>query len=143
MAADIVVTAAAVEVLDVSKAEIYEGVIASAAVATVLVGTVVAFDSNGQVVLADADGAGTLKEAKGIVTAKNGKTVSILKRGRVAGFTLTNNVYGARVFISATAGALNDTITGTVAAVGQVVPISDSSATKCLYVEFSWSVPYA
>lgn len=139
--ADLVVTAAAVQVLDPSKAEIYEFVVDSNA--TITVGQVVAINSSGLLVLADADGAGTLKEAKGIVISMQGKTASVLKRGRVAGFTLTNNVYGARAYVSATAGALADAITGTVAAVGQVLSLSDSTASKCLYVEFSWSVAYA
>lgn len=104
---------------------------------TLAVGDVVYYNSSGKLVKSDASAAGTAKIA-GIVTAIQGRGVTVLKAGHVAGFGVSGLAYAAKVYLSDTAGKLADAA-GTVSVVaGVVVPISDESRTKTLYVNFNW-----
>lgn len=135
-------TAAQVAPVEPSRCEILPLV----AGAVVLTGQTIAWTAAGLAVLADADGAGTLKQGRGIALndAGIGQAVDCFKRGCLAGYNLAALSVGDPVFLGATPGTLDTVITGTVAAVAQVMPSSDSNTTptKLLWVDFSWSVPY-
>ena len=136
MAADLVVTAAQVAVVDPGAAEIYDFV----AGATITAGQAVYLASTGKVGLADANGTGT-RQFRGIALngAGAGGAVSVLKRGRVHGFTISALAYDAIAYLSDTVGALNDTASSTLTVhCGRVVALSDSDLTKVLYVEADW-----
>lgn len=132
--ADIVVTADAVAVIFPDAAEIYDFVAAAA----ITRGQAVYVNSSGKVDLADANGSGTL-QFRGIALnpAGAGQAVSVLKRGHVAGFTISQ-AYDAALYLSNTAGALADAAGGTSVNCGRVVPMSDSSLTKVVYIDADW-----
>jgi len=138
--ADITVTAAQVALIDPLKAEVYSVIAAEAITA----GQVVFFDNTGKAQLADANAAGEL-QARGIAlnAAGIGMAVDIVKRGRVAGFTLTDQAYGAPIYLSNTTGALADAAGATTVPVGSVIPLSDRDRTKALYAEFRWTADWA
>lgn len=92
--------------------------------------------SAGTVKLADGDGSGTLQFC-GIALndAGTGGAVSVLMRGAVYGFDLSGENYWGYVYVSDTAGGYADTAGSTEIRVGRVIPLSDSSLTKVLYVQ--------
>lgn len=103
-------------------------------------GQVVYRDSNGKAALADANAGGGAEMAAGIAlnACGAGGAVSVLKSGHIAGFTVSGLAYGARVYLSDTAGALADASSTTnLIPVGSVVSLSDADLTKVLYVDFS------
>jgi hypothetical protein len=68
-----------------------------------------------------------------------GQATDLLIRGHVAGFNLTNVVYGGTVYAGGTAGEYSDAPIGGTVPVGICVPLSDSDRTKVLYVKAqSW-----
>jgi hypothetical protein len=113
-------------------------------------GQAVAFNSSGKGILADSNltsSSGVAQQFRGLALEKGGtrQGVSLLKRGHVAGFDLSALAYGAKVYLSDTAGAIADTPSATKSVViGQVVPMSDSDATKILYVDatLGWTTGY-
>lgn len=133
--ADITVTADAVAVIYPAFAEIYDFI----AAASITKGQALYLDSNGKVNLADANGSGTL-QFRGIAlnAAGAGQAVSVLKKGYVAGYTVSGMAYDAIAYISNTAGALADAAGATTIHAGRVVPMSDSSLTKVLYIDADW-----
>lgn len=132
---DIVSTAAQVAPIYPDKAEIYDFVAAAAITA----GQAVYLTSSGTVNLADANGSGTL-QFRGIAlqTVGTGQGVSVLKRGHCSGFTVSSVAYDAPLYVSNTAGALADAAGGTTINAGRVVPMSDSSLTKVVYIDADW-----
>lgn len=139
--ADIAVTAVQAEPIDPSKAEIYEFI----AGATILQGQAVYMITTGKVGLADADGSAPTPQFLGIACNGGGagQAISVLKKGRIGGFAVSALTPGDRIYLSTTAGALATTQTGTMASVGRVVPMSDSTPTLVAYIEANWAVPYA
>lgn len=128
--ADITRTKAKVAVLFPDEAEIYSFIAAAAIEA----GQPLYLTTAGKVNLADANGSGT-DTFFGLALESVGANaaVSVLKRGHVAGFTLSG-AYGSAVYVSNTAGELADAAGGTSLLVGHVVPMSDPSLTKVLYI---------
>lgn len=115
-------------------AEIIDGI----AGAAVTAGQAVYWNTSGNLVLSNAGAAGTAKFA-GIAlnTVGIGQAVSVLKRGYLAGYTLTQ-AYGAKLYLSNTAGAVDDAA-GTVSVlIGAVAAMSDASRTKVAYFEATW-----
>lgn len=132
--AAIVSTEVQISILFPQRAEIYDAIAGEAITA----GQAVYFNSSGKIIKSNAGAAGTAKFA-GIAlnTAGAGQAVSVLVRGHIAGYTLSG-AYGSKAYLSDTAGALADAA-GTVSVVaGSVVPLSDASRTKVLYVNSSW-----
>jgi hypothetical protein len=139
--AAIALTAAQVEVLDPSKAEIYPFI----AAVTITAGQAVYLLTNGKVGLADADAAAPAPQFLGIALCGGGagQVIDVLKRGRVGGFTVSGLNAGAKAYLSTTAGGLDTAATGTLAPVGMVVAESSSNLTKVLYVDAIWNTLYA
>ena len=109
------------------------------AAATIAKGDLLYFTSAGLVNIADGDGSGTTAPC-GIAlnAAGTGQAVNVLKEGHVYGWTLTSVAYYAPLYMSDTAGALGDGAGSTSFIVGRVVPMSDASLTKVLYVDIKW-----
>lgn len=132
---DIAVTAAKVGLVFPNNAEVYDFIAAAAITA----GQAVYLNSDGKVDLADANGSGTLQfRGVALKSVGAGQAVSVCKRGHLYGYTVSGLAYDARVYVSNTAGALADAGGGTTVGVGRVVPLSDSSLTKVVYVEADW-----
>jgi len=134
MANEIALTAA--NIRDASPVGMAVKVNLIAAVA-ITAGQVVYMNTSGKAALADASDAGTAV-AIGVALegASIGQPVPILAQGFVAGFTLTSETYGELLFLSNTAGAVDDGGgSPTVAApIGRVWSIGDSDATKVIFV---------
>lgn len=136
--ADLVVTAARVAVCFPNHAstQIVNGV---AGVALTAGQAVAIVPATGRFILADADVVAAAQiRGLALMSAGVGGAVSILKQGMVYGFTLTALNYDVQVFLSATAGALADTAATNNIKAGRVVPLTDSDATKVLYIETDW-----
>lgn len=132
---DIALTAAKVSLIFPGIAEVYDAIAAE----SITVGQAVTFvAATGKVQVSDANAAGR-NTVHGIAlkSVGAGQAVSILKRGHLAGYTLAGN-YGSHVYVSDTAGALADAAGTASLPVGQVVPMSDASLTKVLYVDIAW-----
>lgn len=89
----------------------------------------------GKVGVADANGSGT-DTFYGIAleAAGAGGGLSVLKRGHIVGYTFAAGNYGIPYYVSNTVGEIADAAGGTSLVVGHVVPLSDNSLTKALYV---------
>lgn len=134
--ADLTSTAEQVRLVQVDNSEFYS-VIASVAITA---GQVVYFNtSTGKADLADASVAGTAT-ARGVAlrTVGAGQAVTIVKRGKVAGFDLSAQSYDDEIFLSDTAGALADAAGTVSVSCGRVVPSSETTIQKQLYVDFAW-----
>lgn len=128
---DITRTAAKIAVVFPDQAEIFSFIAGE----TILAGNPVYLDATtGKLGVADANGSGT-DTFFGIALEGGGtnQVISVLKRGHVAGYTLAGN-YGAAAYVSNTVGELADAAGGTSLLVGHIVPMSDKSLTKVLYV---------
>ena len=92
-------------------------------------------NSVGKVDLSSSAASGT-KQFAGIALnpAGPGGAVDVLFEGEIAGFTLSTVAYDGLVYISDTAGNLADAAGTATVVVGRVVPRSDSTLTKLLYV---------
>lgn len=138
MAADISVTAAQVAPVfeKFGKAEIYTGV----AAATITAGQAVyRVAATGLLNLADANTGAGDNEAQFRGIALNGggagQAIDVIAHGCVYGFDLASENYDAIMYLSDTAGALNDTANGTnTVRCGRVFPMSDADATRVLFV---------
>ena len=133
--ADITCTAAQVAAVYPDEAEIFDFVAGEAITA----GSPIYINSSGKAGVADANGSGT-DTFRGIAlrTVGAGQGVSVLKRGHIYGYTLSG-AYDSLVYVSNTAGSLADAAGSTSLIVGRVVPLSDGSLTKVLYVQASWT----
>lgn len=131
---DITVTAAKVGVTFPDKAEIFDFVAAE----TITAGQAVYVTSAGKVGVADANASGK-QQCRGIALNGGGagQAISVIKRGHVSGFTLAG-AYDSLAYLSDTAGALADAAGTMSVPVGRVVPLSDASLTKVLYVDARW-----
>lgn len=129
--ADIVVTPAKVGLVDPIKAITFMGIAATAMDA----GTPVYINTTtGKVTKADASSAGTAGVRGITVTSVGaGMAVTCLKVGALYGFTLAGD-YDAAVYLSNTEGALSDGAGTVSVVVGRIVAMTDSSATKVLWV---------
>jgi predicted RecA/RadA family phage recombinase len=128
-------TAAQVRPVLPGTAEIVDAVAGT----SITAGQAVYWNSSGNLVLSSASAAGTAKFA-GIAlnSVGSGQAVSILKKGHLAGYTLTSLAYGAKLYLSNTAGAVDDTA-GTVSVIiGAVVAMSDAARTKVAYFDADW-----
>lgn len=140
--ADLTVTAREVAVVHPQQAEVYTLLPSVAVTAGQAVYMVAA---TGRLALADANATAPAPQFKGIAlqSVSAGVAVDVLKKGTVAGFDLSSLNYGAKVYLSDTAGALNDTasVTTTVP-VGQVIGLADNDRTKVLFVDANWVTGY-
>lgn len=107
--------------------------------AAVTAGQAVYWNTSGNLVLSNAGVAGTAKFAGIALNSVGiGQAVSVLKRGYLAGYTLTALAYGAKLFLSNTAGAVDDAA-GTVSVlIGVVAAMADASRTKVAYFDATW-----
>jgi hypothetical protein len=124
------------EIFPRTYAEIYPGTAGEALSA----GDVVYEDANGRLIKASAAAAGVAAQPRGVAleTVASGQAVSVLKRGHVAGFTIPQ-AYAARLFLSNTAGKVDDAA-GTVSApIGRVVAMSDPERTKVVFIDINWA----
>ena len=133
--ADITCTAAQVAPVFPDAAEIFDFVASE----TITAGQPVYITSAGKIGVGDANGSGT-DTFRGIALNGGGagQAISVLKKGHIYGYTLSG-AYDSLVYVSNTAGSLADAAGGTSLIVGRVVPLSDSSYTKVLYVQASWA----
>lgn len=99
----------------------------------------------GDVVFLDAAGKATKTTGSAVTTcglalekAGTRQAVSVLKRGVVGGFDLSAVAYGAKIYLSDTAGKLSTTAGTTSVVVGKVIAASDPLLTKVLYLDFPW-----
>lgn len=133
--ADITVTAAQVAVVNENEAEMSTGIVASGV--TITKGQAVAINSTGYLVLADGS-TGAPNGFRGIALTGGtaGEPLTYLEEGSCYGFTLTGADYGDTIFLSNTAGALDDATGGDVAvACGRVKPLHDGATpSKVLFV---------
>lgn len=134
--ADITVTAADVRVVFAEQAE-FRNVVAAA---TITAGQLVYMNTSGKVDLCDFDAIASGKPyGIALEGAAADQALSVLKRGYLAGYNLSSQAYGARIYSSATPGALSDAAaTSTpdvIAAIGCVDALSDPSKTKVLRVD--------
>lgn len=141
--ADLTAVPAQVNLVDPEFAEVYSfiaGVALSAGQPVYLVA------ATGKLALADANATAPAPQFKGIAlqTVGAGQVVHVLKRGRVLATALGAGAlnYGAKVYLSDTVGVLADGAGTTTVTVGQVVPMADPDATKCVYVEANWTSGY-
>lgn len=113
-------------------------------------GQAVYLNSSGKVALARSNATGTTQGLVGVTThaAKSGRPVEVLIQGSLAGMGVAGLAYGATVYLSgATAGAIADTANATSTQfnvpIGRVMPMSDPSLTKVLYIDIDQSAVYA
>jgi predicted RecA/RadA family phage recombinase len=137
--AAITVTAAQVAAIFPHKAEVFPAVAGEAITA----GAPVALTTSGWV-NADANGSG-LQQVRGVAlnTAGAGQAVDILKRGHLAGATVSSLANDAIIYLSDTVGRLDDSAGTMTVRIGRVVPLSDASATKVIYVDCDWSTVWS
>jgi hypothetical protein len=131
--ADITVTAAKIAPVFPEKAEIFDGIAGVTITAGQAVYIIIA---SGKLGLADEDASAEASHVWGIALNGGGagQAISVLRRGHCGGFTLTSLAYQLPVSLSATAGALLDT-GATTNVVARIVPLSDASLTKVLFVD--------
>lgn len=118
-------------------AEIYPMIAAEA----ITRGQVVYITSAGKAGVADANASGK-QQARGVAlnAAAAGGGVDVLKEGHCAGFTISQ-AYDAQLFLSDTAGSVDDAAGTMTVPIGRVVPMSDvGTLTKVVYFEFEWNV---
>jgi hypothetical protein len=136
MANEIALTAAQVAPVFPDKAEIFDGV----ALSTITQGQPLYIDpTTGRFAPADANGSG-LQQFRGIAlnAAGAGQAVSVLKRGHAYGYTLTSMSYDDPVYLSDTVGRLSTAVGTLTVNCGRVVALSDSNATKVIYIDADW-----
>lgn len=128
--ADLALTAAQIGVVHPGQAEVYDYIAAVA----ITKGQAVYINSDGKAALVDGSAAGTAGyRGVALEAAAAEVAVSVILKGAVYGFTLSQ-AYDADIYVSDTAGALADAA-GTVSVlVGRVMPLTDSTITKVLYL---------
>lgn len=115
-----------------ATAEIVDGIAGTAITA----GDLVHWDASGRLVRSNASAAATAKFAGvALNTVVANQAVSVLKHGYLAGYGVSSLAYGAKLYLSNSAGGVED-VPGTInVVVGAVVPMSDHSRTKVAYIE--------
>ena len=129
----IAVTAAQIGLVHPTRAKVWPVKLA----ATVTAGQVLYQTSSATFNLCDTDATATDQPA-GIALEGGvaGQVISMVKEGAIYGVTLSGEAYAGLVYASGTAGGLSDS--AKVQVVGRVMPLSDPSLTKVLYVEIPW-----
>lgn len=131
--ADLTLTEAQIGMVDPSKAITIQGIAAAAITA----GTPFYINATtGKATAADASAAGTAG-VRGIATTSvgAGSPVTGLRKGGLYGFDLSGEDYDAAIYLSDTAGKLADAAGTVSVVVGRVLPLTDQSATKVLWVD--------
>lgn len=139
--ADLTLTAAQVAPVFPQLAEIYSGILA----ATVTQGQAnYLVAASGTYGVADANDSGK-EQFRGLALEGGGagQAISILKEGHVYGYDLSGMDYDDLVYLSDTAGKLADAAGTMEVVVGRVVPLTDSSLTKVLYVDANWRTQWS
>jgi hypothetical protein len=97
---------------------------ASVAGEAITAGAPCTYNATGKAVNADANGAGVLASVKGVAdrTVGTGEALTLIQEGRIDGYNLDSQAYGARLFVSDTAGALADAAGTASLPVGTVEP---------------------
>lgn len=92
--------------------------------------------SSGKYGLADANGSGK-QQFRGVFLTGGaaGQVADMLIRGYVAGYTVSGLAYDALVYLSDTAGAFADAAGTMTVRCGRVVPLTDNSLTKVLWID--------
>ena len=131
--AAITVTAASVGLVHPTRADTWPVKLA----ATVTAGQLLYINTSGSGGLCDTDDTSTdMPFGVALEGGVAGQVVSALKKGAMSGATLSSLAYGALVYASGTAGGLSTT--SKVQCVGKVVPLSDPSFTKVIYIDIPW-----
>lgn len=135
---DIALTTAQIGIIFPDRAEITDMI----ANETITAGQAVYQMATGRAALADASAAGTA-QFRGIALTGGGagQAISVLVRGHVYGFTVAGLAADALAYLSETAGALADAAPAGPAITvncGRVTTLTDSAATKVLYVVADW-----
>lgn len=143
--ADLTVTAGKVGLVDPDMAEVFSGIAAAAITA----GQVVAYDTgedDDKVYVADGND-GDLDQPIGVAlnAAAAGQAVAFVSRGRVEGFTVSAIANFTLLYLSDTAGAICTTADESTAnaAMGRVVPLSDSNLTLCVMVDIAYNTQWS
>lgn len=91
--------------------------------------------SAGKAGIADANAAGK-QQVRGIALYDTpaGKPCAILRRGYIAGYVLSGVAYDGAVYLSDTAGSLDDTAGTMTVNIGRVESLNDPDLTKVLFV---------
>lgn len=98
----------------------------------------------GKAGVADANASGK-QQVRGIAlySVAAGKPVACLRRGYIAGYVLTGVDYDAPLYLSDTAGSLDDGAGTMTVIVGRVAPLNDPDLSKVLFVDIdhlrAWS----
>lgn len=139
--ADITVTAAQVAPLYPAKADIRSYIAAE----SITAGQALYILAAGTVGVADANTAGK-QQFRGIAlnSAGAGQAVDVLHAGEVAGFSVSSLNSDALLYLSDTAGSLNDAASATMTVrVGRIVPLSDKSKTEVVRIFTQWEADWA
>jgi hypothetical protein len=134
---NISVTAAKVAVVYPTKAEIYDFI----AHEDITAGQVVYMTTSGDVGLA-ASGTSAYAQPRGVALTPGaaGQAISVLKRGHCYGYTLDGVVSpDAILYLSATAGAMATTTSGSNAQVGRATVLPDNDLTDVAYIDCRWN----
>jgi hypothetical protein len=131
--ADIALTAAKIGLVDPMKAEVYTFLAAEA----ITKGQVVYMTTSGTVGVADANAANK-QQAVGIALAAagTGQAVDVCIKGMIYGFTLADQDYDDPLYLSDTAGKLEDSAGTMTVPCGRVYPLSDKDKTKVFMAHF-------
>lgn len=116
------------------------------AAAALSAGDPVYLTTAGKVNLADANGTAPAPQFKGIAlqTVGAGQAVDVLKSGYVmaSGLGASALAYGAKVYLSDTAGKLADGAGTTSVKVGEVMALADADLTKVVWIDAQWATGY-
>jgi len=128
----ITIRTAGVNLVHSDKAEILDLIAAEAITA----GQPVYQTTAGKAGVADANASGK-QQFRGIAlkTTAAGKPCPVLKRGFIAGYALSGVAYDGAVYLSDTAGSLDDTAGTMTVVCGRVVGLTDPDITKVLFVD--------
>lgn len=137
---DLVITAAQVARIYPESDEVFD--LVKAAATTLTKGQGVYVNTSGLAVATDANAGSGAQAVKGIVIGVRGNAVSVMKRGWLEGMGVSGLAYGAKVYLSDTAGALADAPSATnPVQVGVVMPLPNHpTLTKALYIDLSGSL---
>lgn len=137
----IALTAAQVQPIFPAQAEIYSFI----ATATITQGQALYLLTTGKVGVADANDSGK-QQFRGIALngGAAGQVISVLKRGYCYGFTVSGLDADVRVYLSDTAGSLDDSAGTLSVTCGRVVAMTDAGTlTKVLYIDADWNTQWA
>lgn len=134
---DLTITAAKVARIYPESDEVFD--LIKAAATTLTKGQAVYVNTSGLAALTDANAGSGAEGVKGIVIGVRGNAVSVLKRGWLEGMGVSGLAYGAKVYLSDTAGALSDAPSATnPVCVGVVMPLPNHpTLTKALYIDLT------